>query len=91
MKQVDDATQAMNEHELVIKSIEKKMEDLKQSISLEVIDLKKICKGYNLVGELTSVITQIEQEKVLLKTVESQQSAQQFIDTLKQLINQFSN
>ena len=81
----------MSNHELVLKGIETSIAQLKNSIISDVKELKKICKNYNLVNELTDTIILMEQEKLLLKTVESQKTSQEFINTLKHLVNNFSS
>ena len=91
MQQKDEATKKMSDHDLVIKGIESSIEQLKKDITKDVKELKKICKKYNLVNELTDTILQMEQEKLLLKTIESQKTAQEFINMLKYLANNFSS
>lgn len=90
-KQYNEDVSQMKEHELVIKGIELMIDEIKDSITADIKDLKKICKNYNLVNEFSDAVIQLEHEKLLLKTVESQKTAQEFIDLLKYLINHFSS
>ena len=91
IQQKEMATQKMSDHELVIKGIESSIQQLKKDIYHDVKELKKICKKYNLVNDLMDTILIMEQEKLLLKTVESQKTAQEFIDMLKYLANNFAS
>ncbi len=82
-----DALKQMSDHDLFKASIEKEIEDLKAAIIKDCNELKSICKNYNLVGELTDLISQLETESNLLTSVDARQTCQQFVDSLKKLVD----
>lgn len=86
-----DALKQMSNHDIIKAGIEKEIEDLKTSILADCNDLKKICKNYNLVTELTDLITQLEAESVLLTSVEAKQTCNDFVAALKSVVNTLTN
>lgn len=80
----------MTDNELIKKGLEDAIDKLKADIVNESINLKKICKGYNLVDELTGLIYQLEQGAKLLTSVEARKTADNFIKCIKDLCDSFA-
>jgi hypothetical protein len=81
------ALKQMSDHDMFKASVQKEIDDLKTAIIAGCNDLKKICKNYNLVAELTDLITQLELESQGLQSIDAKQTCQQFVDSLKQLVD----
>lgn len=77
----------MTDNDLIKASIEKEIDNLMSLIVNDCNELKKNCKTYNPVGELTDLITQLEAEASLLASVGAKQTCQQFVNSLKQLVD----
>ena len=80
----------MTDNELIKKGLEDAIDKLKADIINETANLKKICKGYNLVDELTGLIYQLEQGAKLLTSVEARKTADNFIKCIRDLCDSFA-
>lgn len=64
---------------------------IKEDILSECHRLKAICKNYNLVNELNSMIYQLKQESQTLSSTEARQTADTFIKAIEEICDQFKS
>jgi len=70
--------------------VESEVQRQLQTLVANCNSLKKICKGFNLVDELSIVIAQMQTETKTLRSVGARKTAEDFINTLTELCNQLS-
>ncbi len=86
----DDVVKQMDQQLLLKHSIEHKIKTIQDNINTNCIELKKICKGFNLIDELNYLIHHLKQESHKLVSIETKQTAESFITNITQLVNDLS-
>lgn len=81
----------MSDNEIFKKGIQLEIDNLNKTIMDDCIELKKICKNYNLNDELLGLIIQLKEKSQLITTVEARKTCDDFINTLTIIINKFNN
>lgn len=84
------ALEQLDSMTLASKAAESDILNLQKSIINECVELKKICKNYNLVDELQVFIAQLKQNARMLTSTEARTTADNFIAQMEELTNKFA-
>jgi len=71
-------------------AVDKAIQDMSKSILDSCKNIQKLCKNFNLVDELTITLRQLETEAALLTSIVARKQADDFIKSIKNLIDQLS-
>lgn len=82
--------QELTEKEAILYGIQQKIKEITDNVTNEALALKKICRNYDLIGDLNDLIMRLKQEAKLLKTVEARQTSDTFISSLTHLCDNFA-
>ena len=85
----DEFELKLTQDEIIKKSVEQEINNNLNKIKSYVYCLKKVCKNYNIVDELTELIYQLEQENILLKSVDAKITSKKYIDGVKSICDEF--
>jgi hypothetical protein len=88
-KDLTDAEQKMSDQEMISKSLDAEIEKILDEIVNDCVELKKLCTGYNLVHELHDLILKLEKNSQMLTSIEALETAEVFIQSLKDLCDRF--
>lgn len=91
MKNKEESEEELSEKEIIQNSIKVKIANIITKIKINTLELKKICKNYNLVNDLNDLIHKLKQEKELLSTVEAKETAETFIVAITELCDHFKD
>jgi hypothetical protein len=91
LDEVDRKNAELDKQNLLKNSIDKMIKDYMNKIEAECVELKSICKNFNVVDELNDLIYMLQKEAQGLTTVQARQLANETIESVKEICNKFSN
>jgi len=71
-------------------AVDKAIQDMSKNILDSCKNIQKLCRNFNLVDELNITLRQLETEATLLRSMVARKQADDFIKSIKNLIDQLS-